>query len=477
MTEKLTYEELNFPTFVNTHTALALNVHTLQGESKIIELPLSDAIKASVLAGCSFLNIGDTRCGKSQVMMDIHRNYFGGDADLGGKSNWHVARNDFSAEGYFMTLDQSKIGEGKGMLSKARVPIADRITAMVNGIDEINLALPEVQVEFFGIAEGRHKGIELGRNGYHLFMSSCNMNRINGDFSGTSQINRALLNRFGATFDFDYYRRTDADDDTLAQREVSGRLNLAPARDISDKILAAYTDIRQAAAHREPSLDAYIRFFSSGLDYCNKDALDKRKKKIWPTLCTNCDFRDQNNEKGLCSLVKQSNTGTTGMLKRFALGINYLVQLKHGEVIVDLFELALESFKFTTYHGNLNGMEVLSTYSGEDQEQMRDVVQRTRATISPLKPYIDRAIEKATEGIEETRFIRLQVGGETHEKIYSEADKSGLDALSPKPTYEVFDPFTDKVDGKTFAERTGIRVDWFPGYLKKLAQHYRESKK
>jgi hypothetical protein len=108
---------------------------------------------------------------------------------------------------------------------------------------------------------------------------------------------------------------------------------------------------------------------------------------------------------------------------------------------------------------------------------MRDVVQRTRATISPLKPYIDRAIEKATEGIEETRFIRLQVGGETHEKIYSEADKSGLDALSPKPTYEVFDPFTDKVDGKTFAERTGIRVDWFPGYLKKLAQHYRESKK
>ena len=470
MTEKLTYKDLILPTFVNSHPALSVTSHK-EGESnaETITLPFSDIPIAAVLSGISFLGVGDTRCGKSQLMMDIHRNYFGGDADEGGRSNWNVARNDFKSDTYFMTIDQNKIGEGRGNLSEAKVPIMPRVKALSNIVDELNLAIPEIQVEFFGMAEGRHKGMQLGDN-YHLFMASCNMNRINGDFAGTSEINRALLNRFGVTFDFDYFKRTDEDDDILSERDVAGRLKLEPVRDISDKILEAHQEIREAASQRDPWIDAYLRLFSSGLEYCHIDK-DKKKKKIWPMRCGDCSFAN----KDLCSLVKQMNTGTSGLLKSFVSGLNYLIQLKHSNVSPDPFDLVSEAYKFTTYHGNLNGIETNSTYNGEDQEQIRDIVSKIREKINPVKIYIDKAIAAAyEEGIYETRFIEIDVSGQRSQgEIHSEALIKKLQELKKSNKsirYEVVQPFDN------FGEKTGIRFDWFDSYLKSVAGHYHPDK-
>jgi len=445
------YKDMEFPNFVNTHSAIKVTGYKSDGAKEEIVLPLSDVAKIVVLSGCSLLNIGDTRCGKSRLMRDIHQHYFGGDADNTGRSNWNVARNDFTADSFFMTVDQSKIGEGKGMLAEARVPVLKRTGALCNIMDEINLAIPEVQVEFFGMAEGRHKGMLLGNDGYHLFMASCNLNRVNGDFAGTSQINRALLNRMGVTIDFDYFKMTDKDLDLVLRRPKDESL-----RDISDKILAAYDEIKTAAEQRDPWLDAYLRVFSSGLDYCSKDG-DKLKKRAWPVKCGNCDSAG----KDLCSLVKQSNTGTTELMRRFATGITYLINLKHpGFASLEPLDLALEAFKFTTYHGNLNGIETASTYSGEDQEQMADVVAKMREAIKPVKNYIDDAIDSAVNGTYETRVIL--VGGE--HRIYSPGDMQKLQAN--KIEYELVD--TTQVFNE-FGEKTGMRLDWLPDYLKSLA--------
>jgi len=464
--EKLTYKDLDFPTFVGSREAMRLKTFNENGEEKQIVVPFHDIPKAAVLGGISFLNIGDTRCGKSQLMRDIHRHYFGGGSDQGGKSNWNVARNDFSSEAFFMTIDQSKVGEGKGMLCESRVPIEKRIRALCNIVDELNLAIPEIQVEFFGIAEGEHKGTRLGEKGYHLFIASCNINRVNGDFAGTSQINRALLNRFGITLDFDFFKRTDDDDDVLSQR--SGR-EQAPIRDISSKIMDAYKEITKSSCEREPWLEAYLRMFSSGLDYCHKDS-DNLKKKAWPSNCGTCSEAG----KDLCSLVKQSNTGTIQLLKRFANSVNYLIQLKHDKVNVDPFNLALESFKFTTYHGNLNAVETFSKYGGEDQEQMRDTVRRIREKIMPVKPYIDLAVDSAVKGVSETRFIELDGEQSKEIEIYSEKLNKKLESLKSKRglNYRVVDPFD-----RDFARTKGIRIDWFKGYLNSIANFYIQNQK
>ncbi|HLD10961.1 MAG TPA: hypothetical protein VJB89_02680 [Candidatus Nanoarchaeia archaeon] len=115
----LTYNELEFPTFVNSSNAMTLIGYRNQTPQSI-QVPFSDIPKILTLIGGAYLCLGDTRCGKLQLMMDIHRYFFGGDADNGGKSTWMVARNDFSEDSFFITIDQNKIGENKGMLSQAR---------------------------------------------------------------------------------------------------------------------------------------------------------------------------------------------------------------------------------------------------------------------------------------------------------------------------------------------------------------------
>ena len=473
--ETLNYEDLNFPTVINASNAMNLTVYNSKGKPRKLVLPFLDVPKAAVLGGIAFLNIGGTRCGKSQLMMDIHRHYFGGDADQDGKSTWEVARNNFTADSFFSTINQDKVGEGKGMLSEAKVSVKKRVDALCNIVDEVNLTLPEIQVEFFSMAEGRHNALELGQEGYHLFMASCNVNRINGDYVGTSLINKALLNRFGLTLDFDYFEKLDADDDLLDSREAAGRLRLAPLRDISPKILGAYHKIMESANKRDPLLDAYTRIFSSGLKYCYKDP-DNKKKRIWPSNCGKCDFMSASNDRRLCHLVMHANTGTKGIIKQFAKSIEYLVQLKHGEKCLDQFELALESFKFTTYHGNLNPLELLSTYNGEDQEHMNDVVARIREKIMPIRTYIDAAVDSAVSGNPETRFIRLREkssGKVRGESIYSERVYEGLkevDSKQERIVLEVFDPFNDNSPSITFEKRTGIRMNWFKGYLDSLVQ-------
>jgi hypothetical protein len=457
----LTYEELEFPNFVNTHPAIEVNVatkeinpETKEPTIKTIVLHLSDVSKASMIAGVPFLNIGDTRCGKSRMMRDIHQWYLGGDADTNGKSNWNVARNDFTADGYFMTIDQSKLGEGRGILSDARVPVESRVQALCNMVDEINLALPEVQIEFFGMGEGKHKGLTLGNNGYYIFITSCNLNRVNGDFAGTSQINRALLNRIGVTIDHDYYKITDADLDLILSRQKNEGL-----RDISEKILEAHGEIKGLASKKNPFLDTYLRIFSSGLDYCDKDN-DKTKKRAWPTKCGNCNFGG----KDLCSLVKQSNTGTIELLKKFALGINSLIGMKYPEMgitSIDPFDLAMEAFKFTTYHGNLNGMETLSTYAGEDQDQMAEAVRKIRGVIEPLRSYIEPLIGSAMTGELETRFLVIK--GEPI--IYSLEDEEKC--KKKKVSYNLIDS-TEKFNN--FGQQNGIRMDWLPVYLQSIAK-------
>ena len=471
MTEKLTYKDLALPTFVNSHEAITVKSYGEKGKEKAISLDLSDAYKAAVLAGVPILNVGDTRIGKSAAMNDVHFNYFGGAADGGGKSNWHVGRNEFVAKGYFETIDQSKVGEGKGLLTESRQLVKPRIEALCNNVDEINHAVEPVQVEFFGIAEGRHEGTLLGKEGYHLFQASCNVNRVNGDFVGISQLDRALLNRFGVTFDHNHYGITDEDRDALAARKTSGRAKPVETRDISDKILQAYREISEAASQRDPWLDAYLRIFSSALDYCN-ESKSKKKRSVWPMNCSNCKFK----HRDLCSLIKHSNQGTIETTKLFASGINYLIQLKHGKTEVDPFDLALEAFKFTTYHGNINGVERDASYEGEDQDLMEDAVHKIREKINPIRKYMDMLIERVVSGhAPETRFIRLNPGTPNEiADVYSEGLEKTIKEKEKekKIKYDVFDPFDDK----EFSSNNGLRIDWFKGYLNSLHKHYNGSK-
>ncbi len=74
----LTYEDFVFPNFINSHPAIEIKVQTgiIDPETgtpiaEKVVLPFDDAPKISVFTGVPFLNIGDTRCGKSRMMRGI----------------------------------------------------------------------------------------------------------------------------------------------------------------------------------------------------------------------------------------------------------------------------------------------------------------------------------------------------------------------------------------------------------------------
>ena len=184
---RLTYDDLKFPNYTNTSTAVRFSAR-IGDETKTIELALADVVYAAELAGLNMLFIADTGRGKTQLISDIAWSHFGGDGGDSGNANWADGRPSFEIEDLFV---RSKVDLAKGYDSDtARQLKGERIKRVCLCVDELNRAPKPKQNEFFDLADGkytfngtRHR---LGRDGYTLFLATANLNKLNGDFSGTN---------------------------------------------------------------------------------------------------------------------------------------------------------------------------------------------------------------------------------------------------------------------------------------------------
>ena len=96
---KLTYEQLRFPNYRNTNTAVRLRVN-VDGKIETISLSLSDLVYAAEIAGLNMLAVADTGRGKTQLMTDIAWHHFGGDQES-GNANWADGRPSFDITDLF----------------------------------------------------------------------------------------------------------------------------------------------------------------------------------------------------------------------------------------------------------------------------------------------------------------------------------------------------------------------------------------
>ena len=451
---KLTYEQLRFPNYRNTNTAVRLRVN-VDGKIETISLSLSDLVYAAEIAGLNMLTVADTGRGKTQLMTDIAWHHFGGDQES-GNANWADGRPSFDITDLF-ERQEVDLSSGRFDSNTIRQLRRDKTGRCFFGVDELNRAPNPKQNEFFDLADGKYtfdgQRYKLGRDDYALFMSTANLNKVNGDFSGTFGLDRALLNRAHLTLDLDHkdFRPTAEDELAIEERKANPRVDVPPPQDISDGIIEINHQIREDSRKLDPYLTAFRFLIGRGLDYCDQDKY--KDKGAFPTLCGDCSFRG----KDLCSLVKGSSERKIAAIKALAYGLSHIAKLKLGkEVEIDPFDAALQAFRFTTYHGNLNDVIASDEYGERRQTMMDEAVQELSGRVRILEPYIPQMLE----GYQPVSLVYNSNGKERRatrtDELVAKLDKN-------KISYQT-------TNLKTELKEKGIGTDWINAYVKKFGR-------
>lgn len=458
---KITYDDLKFPTYVNSNVAVRFPAR-VAGKRKNIELSVSDLAKAIVLGSIGSLWVSDTGKGKSTLMDDIAWHYFNGDArNQDGKASIQMGRKNFEIED-LLVRTQVDLGTGKYDSNTIRQIDSNMASRLFFGIHEINRAPSPIQNDFMDFANGEYnfKGanVKLGSDGYVLFMANGNLNKFNGEFKGTSDMDRALLNRANVTIDLDHpdFRPTPEDEmviDELKSRKKEGsRTANPPPNNLSEKILLAHNEIVSGLNQRDPYFDAIRFVIGRGLDYCDADAVYHDKTCIFPMKCTeDCTFAG----KDLCSRIKGSSERTLIGMKKLANALVYVAELKEGKKIdADSIDVALQAFRLTPYHGNLNEHLSREEFSERRQAMMDSLIQ---SGLEPVAELLKLYIPVILRG-NEPRLMKYTNNGK---EITAPNTQALQDALKKKSVSFV------ETDLEAELKAKGIGCDWVSAYTKK----------
>lgn len=386
-------EAMRFPNYLNSNIAVKIRAR-IKGIDQIIELTVSEIIYAAELAGLNQLYISDTGRGKSQLLKDISHHHYGGTAK-NGNANLAMGRADFEIED-LLVRTQVDLSSGKYDSKDVRKIDLNRAHRAFFGADELNRAPRPRQNDFMDLATGERnfvgENIDLGVDGYSLFIACVNLNKNNGDFSGTFDMDRALLNRLAITIDLDHerYRPTPDDEIDMEERAANPKVKTPPPQDLTEQILEANKKIITDTVQLKPYLTAFRFLIGRGLDYCDKSKY-KTKGPTFPILCTECNYSG----KPICTRIKGSSERTISAVSRMSRAISYISKLKTGEqdLHIDPFDAALEAFRFTTYHGNLNELIILDEHEAQPQYMMDETITQLKAPINILRNYLPHILD------------------------------------------------------------------------------------
>lgn len=458
------YEMLKLNGYFNSQKIVTLSGER-DGKLRQYGLDFCEVQACIVLAGLSELLISDTGRGKSKLAKAISCGYFAGHEE-GGKANWADGRPNFEITDLFerQTVD---LTTGKYDSDTARQINTDRLRRLLNVANELNRAPRLKQNEWFDIAEGtyslRGHNLDLGVDDYCMFLATANINKMNGDFQGTCDLDRALLNRAHVTFDLDHepFMPTIDDEILLYRSKANPKLGTCEKRDLSDLILAANKEIREGALDN-PYILIFQFLIDRALRYCEKDPY-KHKGPDWPTACAECEHSAK-----ICSKIKSCSPRTTITIPALATAFNYMLTLREGhDVTIEPMDAALQAFRFTTYHGNLNELTAQEKYSMRKQIMMDDLIEE-------LRPMTDALKEAILEGQESCEVIVYKRPSDNQE-VRAPSDPKLIKILDEKKI-----PYAKK-DGKhllkdsakklkEMLQEKGLGTDWVEKLLKAVAK-------
>ncbi|MBI4148404.1 hypothetical protein HY490_03880 [Candidatus Woesearchaeota archaeon] len=329
-------KSVKLPHFVNTRHIAAISGMSTEAEKVLV---------ANILAGNNTCLSGNPSVGKTQFMWDVIQSMVGESNSLQIREELH--RGDI--KGLFRYLDRNAY-EATGRSDEAVKP--KNIERVLFGIEEITRSGP-LQNSLFAIADGEiyddatgnfyRLGRETDKGRYHVCIATGNI--ANGDFAFAGQVDDALATRFHLFVDIDDMPRTVSDDTTIYLQHRGPRVAFSTPLSAEEQskrleqLLKAHAEITQR--HKEPDIveDAVLKYFSFGLDHCQKynggeHALVPHSKRAmkhaWPVMCTTCEHYDK--LQFSCGAVKPAEPRHTNAWRRLRNALEAVAEAHDAEV-------------------------------------------------------------------------------------------------------------------------------------------------
>jgi hypothetical protein len=411
--DRLEYRDLDLPNYVNTRQVYA-------------GLDVSDLAKVAVLSGLNLMLVGDTGTGKSQLASDIYRTYFGGNKSEGGNGVFVRAHPDMDLYSEIFT---------ELNIEKAKREMTDSLDSLVFFVDELNRAPPISQNQFFGLGDGKmdYKGseIQIGKEGYHLLISTANIG--NGEFTGTFETDKALLNRLHIALDLEYgaFKPTYEDVQGIRTREANPNVVTGEVKDISGRILRVNQEINELTTGQDLETMAVLNYLGFGLNNCQRFPING-KDRVWPMACQDCDYNQDG--EALCSKISSPTTRTLEVVRKFNVALKYLAKMKNPKIEIKPHESVFKAFEFSGAYQHLLNPTSLRENFNHNPKLMAEVVQRLKEDYESNRDYLMTSIKMTEKGDNVTRF-------------FTQGNQFGLyDNLSDKARERtsLVEPYTDK---------------------------------
>lgn len=407
--ETLTYKELAFPYFRNTRSLGAVSG---------VDLNVEDALRAALVTRSNILAVGGRGTGKTQAMSDISRHFFGGEG-VEGKGVFIEGRADFKPDELFTRVNLDKVFDPlkRAASTEEIIELTSKMTKRFFGADELNRCPEITQNGFMALASGYypHHGerIPLGNNDYSIAMATANIG--NGEYSGTFRMDSALLDRWQLILDLDYWRKTADDENEIRKQRRDPRVKLAPWRDLSDKLVAAYKSIGQPSE----TMELISLYLTQGLDYCEKFPAAEHSKRVldtrFPVICheKSCALRNK-----ACGIVKPLEERGAQTILRLAQGLEYIARLKNPEAHADPINSMLMAYSLVAPHSR-----VLSQQYILQEENFNNPALAGKHAAAKLRSEIEDLQKDGSPVFQ--AYVQAKYGG----------SHAGIDALDAKYAY------------------------------------------
>ena len=405
--------DLESPEYVNTTT-----VSTLAG----IPLTLAENIKIGLAARLNAGIAGSAGDGKSQLLADVQ-------SWLGNNAGYVLGRNDLDIKTLYRKLQFRKLTQAMeqgGEVSQQDLSaITEAIHLPLIIVEEINRCVEVVQNQFFNIFEGF---IELDGKIYQLgttftkeqtgiiavrySVGLWTANFGNGDYSGTSSMDKALKERSHLIINTDNFQaggenREDLDGILLKSKgEVRLKRQESP-KDHTLEFARAFAYLCEQAGKMDGRDAAYeallFRYLKRGLDYIPVDSAKNSKRvmaEVWPAKAEEDNIGGTEEEKLLYRVVSPASTRSALTILQLARSMREYVRAKDPNAQPEVVESVIEAFKLVAPYSGIikNPQRVREDFVGNDYLAAQAVAGIIKKKMEDNKDLLDAIAHYKAQG-------------------------------------------------------------------------------